>query len=81
MRLNGAALALPRGVLMPTKNDDLHGFAPDQSSVALILIDVINDLEFPEGEQMFEDALKMAERIAQLKKARAGSGHSHCLRQ
>lgn len=53
---------------MPTKNEDLHGFAPDQSSVVLILIDVINDLEFPEGEQIFEAALQMASRIAELKK-------------
>lgn len=59
---------------MPTKNTDLHGSAPDHSSVALILIDVINDLEFPEGEQMFEDALKMAERIAQLKKRAQEAG-------
>ena len=53
---------------MPTKNCDLHGSAPDQSSVVLILIDVINDLEFPEGEQIFEAALEMAVRIADLKK-------------
>jgi len=56
---------------MPTKNEDLHGFAPDKCPVALVLIDVINDLEFPEGEKMLEDALEMAKRIAQLKK-RAG---------
>ena len=45
---------------MPTKNSDLHGFAPDQSPVVLILIDVINDLEFPEGEQIYEAALQMS---------------------
>jgi hypothetical protein len=28
----------------------LHGSAPDKSEVALLLIDVINDLEFPEAE-------------------------------
>lgn len=59
---------------MPTKNDDLHGFAPDQSSVVLILIDVINDLEFPEGEQIFEAALEMASRIADLKKRARAAG-------
>lgn len=46
---------------------DLHGSAPDKSRVALLLIDVINDLEFPEGEQLFETALPMARRIAALK--------------
>ncbi len=32
---------------MPAKNDELHGNVPDKSPVALLLIDVINDLEFP----------------------------------
>jgi len=41
---------------MPGKNEDLHGSAPDKSAVALLLIDVINDLEFPEADQMLEDA-------------------------
>jgi hypothetical protein len=36
---------------MPAKNGDLHGNAPDRADVALLLIDVINDLEFPEGDQ------------------------------
>ena len=53
---------------MPTKNLDLHGFAPDTSPVALLLIDVINDLEFPEGEQILDAALAMAQQIAELKK-------------
>lgn len=53
---------------MPEKNEDLHGSAPDQSPVALLLIDVINDLEFPEGEQIFPAALEMAKRIAALKR-------------
>lgn len=52
---------------MPSKNETLHGNAPDRSSVTLILIDVINDLEFPEGKQLYEDAIVMAERIAVLK--------------
>ncbi len=52
---------------MPAKNEDLHGNAPDKADVALLLIDVINDLEFPEGEQMLRHALPMAKRIAALK--------------
>lgn len=53
---------------MPSKNEDLHGNAPENSSVVLVLIDVINDLEFPEGDQIFEAALEMAQNIAALKK-------------
>ena len=52
---------------MPAKNEDLHGNAPDKSDVALLLIDVINDLEFPEGDQLRRFALPMAHRIAALK--------------
>jgi nicotinamidase-related amidase len=52
---------------MPTKNEDLHGNAPDKSDVALVLIDVINDLEFEDGDQLLEHALPMARQIAKLK--------------
>jgi nicotinamidase-related amidase len=52
---------------MPALNQDLHGNAPDKAAVALLLIDVINDLEFPEGEQLLQFARPMAERIAELK--------------
>jgi len=52
---------------MPAKNADLHGSAPDKSRVALLLIDVINDLEFPEGDELLARALPMARRIAALK--------------
>jgi nicotinamidase-related amidase len=52
---------------MPAKNEDLHGNAPDKSDVALVLIDVINDLEFEEGEQLLKFALPMARQIAKLK--------------
>ena len=53
---------------MPAKNEDLHGNAPDKSDVALLLIDVINDLEFPEGDQLLRHALPMARLIAALKR-------------
>jgi nicotinamidase-related amidase len=52
---------------MPAKNVDLHGNAPDHADVALLLIDVINDLDFPEGDQLLQHALPMARRIAALK--------------
>jgi nicotinamidase-related amidase len=53
---------------MPTRNEDLHGNAPDKSDMALLIIDVINDLEFPEAESLLRHALPMAQRIAELKK-------------
>jgi nicotinamidase-related amidase len=52
---------------MPDKNEDLHGSVPDKADVALLLIDVINDLEFPEGDLLLEFALPMSQRIADLK--------------
>lgn len=53
---------------MPAKNEDLHGNVPDKAEVALLLIDVINDLEFDSGPQLLEHALPMAERLAELKR-------------
>jgi nicotinamidase-related amidase len=59
---------------MPSKNEDLHGNAPDKSDVALLLIDVINDLEFAEGDQLLRYALPMARQIAALKRRAKDSG-------
>lgn len=52
---------------MPARNDDLHGNVPDQCSVALILIDVINDMEFDSGEALLRNALPAARNLAKLK--------------
>lgn len=51
---------------MPAKNDDLHGNVPEKSPVALIIVDVINDLEFEGGEALLQNVLPMAERLAAL---------------
>ncbi|HEX7175403.1 MAG TPA: isochorismatase family cysteine hydrolase [Pyrinomonadaceae bacterium] len=59
---------------MPAKNEDLHGSAPDKSEVALLLIDVINDLDFEQGRQLLEHARPMAERIAALKRRAREAG-------
>jgi nicotinamidase-related amidase len=53
---------------MPEINADLHGMVPDSSDVVLILIDVINDLEFPGSELLVDFAMPMANKIAALKK-------------
>jgi nicotinamidase-related amidase len=53
---------------MPANNNDLHGNVPDDADVALLLIDVINDLEFDGGEALLGQALPMAEQIAALKR-------------
>ena len=52
---------------MPAKNRNLHGNAPDTCRVAVLLIDVINDLEFPTGRRLLKPALRAARRIAALK--------------
>jgi nicotinamidase-related amidase len=47
---------------------DPHGNAPEKSSVALLLIDVINDFDFPEAECLLRFATPMARAIAELKR-------------
>jgi len=59
---------------MPTKNRDLHGNAPDEAPIVLLLIDVINDLEFDGGEALLAAALPMAERLAALKRRARAAG-------
>jgi nicotinamidase-related amidase len=51
---------------VPPRRHDLHGSAPDTCPVALLLIDVINDLEFDGGEALLRHALPAAARIAAL---------------
>jgi nicotinamidase-related amidase len=59
---------------MPAKNEDLHGFVPDKSNVALLLIDVINALDFEGGEELLRHALPAAEKIAALKRRAKQAG-------
>lgn len=53
---------------MPARNKDLHGSAPDKCETALLIIDVINDLDFPEANQLKRLAPAMARKIAALKR-------------
>jgi nicotinamidase-related amidase len=59
---------------MPAKNEDLHGSVPENSPVALIIVDVINDLEFEGGEKLVEHAIPAAQRIAKLADRARDSG-------
>lgn len=52
---------------MFSRNRDLHGSAPDKSRIALLLIDMINDLDFPEADQLLPHANQIAHHIAELK--------------
>jgi nicotinamidase-related amidase len=51
---------------MPVQHDDLHGNVPDDADVALLLIDVINDLEINGGEALLTQAVPMAVQLALL---------------
>ncbi|MEA2164960.1 MAG: hypothetical protein QOK37_3087 [Thermoanaerobaculia bacterium] len=59
---------------MPANNDDLHGSVPESCEVALLLIDVINDMEFEGAEGLVEAAVPMARRIAALKRRAKDAG-------
>ncbi len=52
----------------PRKSRDPHGVVPETSKTVLLLVDVINDFDFPEGEKLLRFALPAARRIAALKK-------------
>jgi nicotinamidase-related amidase len=57
------------------KSPDLHGNAPDNSPVALLLIDVINDFEFDDGaDDLFQHALPAAKKISLLKERTTQAG-------
>lgn len=53
---------------MPEKNQDLHGMVPDAAPVALLLIDVINAMDFEGGERLAEQALPAARALAELRR-------------
>jgi nicotinamidase-related amidase len=53
---------------MPAKNQDLHGSVPDNGSVTLLLIDVINDMDFEGSDALVRQAVPMAHRLAALKR-------------
>jgi nicotinamidase-related amidase len=54
--------------------DDLHGNAPDQAPVCLLIIDMINPFEFEGAERIVEMAAKAAGSIAILKRQVKAAG-------
>src|SRR3982750_3760914 len=51
----------------PANNPDLHGNVPDTSPVVLLIVDMINDLEWPGGERMAKQIMPVARRIRELR--------------
>lgn len=66
---------MPSADQMPRKNSrkptrsesDLDGNAPDRSNAVLILVDVINDLDFPNNRELVRGSRRLAKSIARLK--------------
>ena len=59
---------------MPEKNIDLHGSAPDKHRFALLLIDVMNDFDFPEADELLKHARPMARILLRLKRRAQKAG-------
>jgi nicotinamidase-related amidase len=59
---------------MTRGTQDLHGSAPDKSKTVLLLIDVINDFDFEEGEQLLRLAVPVGRNIAELKERTQAAG-------
>lgn len=53
---------------MPAKNHDLHGSAPENSPIALLIIDVISDFGFPSGDKLLENTKPIVENILSLRR-------------
>jgi nicotinamidase-related amidase len=51
-----------------------HGSFPDRARVALLLIDVINAIDFPEASSLLEQAIPMAKQLAILKRRAKEAG-------
>lgn len=51
-----------------SRSSTLHGSAPDRHPVALLLVDVINTMDFDQGKALLEQALPRARNIARLAK-------------
>lgn len=50
------------------KNEDLDGNAPDSCPVVLVLVDVLNDVDFPGNSQLLKSVNSLGKNISALKK-------------
>src|SRR5438045_4400942 len=67
-------MSLQKTKTMLKKNFDLHVISPDKHKIALILIDVINDFNFPEADQLLNYARPMAQKLLRLKRRARRAG-------
>jgi nicotinamidase-related amidase len=56
------------------KNSDLHGSAPDEHPIALLIIDLISDFRFEDGEKLARAARRIATPVARLSTRARASG-------
>ncbi|MBV9502739.1 MAG: cysteine hydrolase [Acidobacteriaceae bacterium] len=59
---------------MPRSNRDLHGSVPDQSPIALLLLDVISDFEFPSADRLLKQAIEILPQLTALKAGARADG-------
>jgi nicotinamidase-related amidase len=50
------------------KNEDLHGNVPDSCPVVLLLVDVLNDVDFPGNSQLLKSIPSLGKNMSALKK-------------
>jgi nicotinamidase-related amidase len=50
------------------KNEDLHGNVPDSCPVVLLLVDVLNDVDFPGNSQLLKSIQPLGKNVSALKK-------------
>jgi nicotinamidase-related amidase len=63
-----------QATILPGKTQMSDNHTRHTSSVALVLIDVINHFEFPDGDRILRQALPMAARLARLKQRCRSAG-------
>jgi nicotinamidase-related amidase len=51
-----------------SKNEDLHGNAPDKSKLVLLIIDMISDFEFEDAEKLLPHAEEIVKNVVALKR-------------
>lgn len=55
-------------------SEDLHGNAPDCANAALLIVDMINALDFPDNEELIRDSLRLGRAVAHLKERCSAAG-------